>query len=207
MANTFEARVEEVLGVLHGMAWPVLDEADKRKIVGKVVQGIDRYGDTQAMWVRALRVSQATLSERITHFRSSEPIDGSARNTDSDLNRSKAIRHAKSVLRDPAAAAEVMASLKPTEREAVFEAAAASLSKTTDSPKVELPEMDPWFEGIQTLGLSRRSIKRAAPLLDRARITEGRQEELGETVAEIIADLRKLQTRQGRADLRLVVAS
>jgi len=36
MAKTFEDRVEEVLGALHGMAWPLLEEADKRKIVGKL---------------------------------------------------------------------------------------------------------------------------------------------------------------------------
>ena len=47
MAKTFEDRVEEVLGALHGMAWPLLEEADKRKIVGKVVSGIDRHKNSR----------------------------------------------------------------------------------------------------------------------------------------------------------------
>lgn len=98
MAKTFEDRVEEVLGALHGMAWPLLEEADKRKIVGKVVHGVDRYGDTYAAWGRALGVLPDTLTKRCHHFRRSEAIDGS-RAPDPETQR-KRISHAKSVLRD-----------------------------------------------------------------------------------------------------------
>jgi hypothetical protein len=98
MAQTFEERVEEVLGELHGMAWPLLDEPQKRKIVGKIVRGIDRYGDSQADWTRALGVAKATLSDRIAHFRRSEPMDGVRRVAE---NERKRLNHAKAVLRDP----------------------------------------------------------------------------------------------------------
>lgn len=105
MAQTFEERVEEVLGELHGMAWPLLDEPQKRKITGKVGRGVDK-GDTVAAWARALGVPDATLRDRLRRFSRSEPIDGrGAREQENDRIR---VAHAKRVLRDPDLTAELM---------------------------------------------------------------------------------------------------
>lgn len=134
MAETFEDRVEAVLGELHGMAWPLLEESDKRKIVGKVVRGIDKYGDTAAAWGRALGVARQTLSDRIAHFRRSEPIDSRAQDKE---NRAKAVRHAKVVMRDPESAADVIGSLKPAERAAVFGALEATEKNPVARPSTQ----------------------------------------------------------------------
>ena len=105
MAQTFEDRVEEVLGALHGMAWPLLEEAEKKKIVGKVARGVDR-GDSQRAWARALGISESTLRARIDHLRRSEPVDG-ARAADHNTT-GRALRGARQVLRDPELVAELM---------------------------------------------------------------------------------------------------
>jgi hypothetical protein len=97
MSQTFEERVEEVLGELHGMAWPLLEESEKRKIVGKVARGIDK-GDTNAAWARALGVSESGLRGRLERFRRSEPIDGQRAQDHNTVNRQ--MRGAKAVLRD-----------------------------------------------------------------------------------------------------------
>jgi hypothetical protein len=75
MTQTFEDRVEEVLGLLHGMAWPILEERDKKRVVAKVARGIDK-GDTAAAWARALGCDRTTIARRVEHFRRQEPIDG-----------------------------------------------------------------------------------------------------------------------------------
>jgi Family of unknown function (DUF6192) len=99
MAQTFEDRVEEVLGLLQGMAWPLLEEADKRRVVGKVAKGIDR-GDALRAWGRALGVPESTLRARLDHFRSQEPIDGARPRIDAETKRKK-LWAARSVLQDP----------------------------------------------------------------------------------------------------------
>jgi hypothetical protein len=202
MSSTFEDRVEEVLGALHGMAWPLLDEAEKRKITGKIVQGIDKHEDTQAMWCRALRVSSTTLSRRIEHFRRSEPIDDSAQDKE---NREKAVRHAKVVMRDPDAAAEVIGSLKPAEREAVFDAAAASLDRATDNPRVTVPQMDPWSDATLKMEAIDRQLIQLSALIDRTRMTGNREADLEEWTEIVAARIHNLTTKDGRAELRLVV--
>jgi hypothetical protein len=98
MAKDFAERVEEVLGELHGMAWPLLEEPQKRKIVGKVTQGIDRYGDTYAAWARVLGCDERTVRRRVEHFRSSDAIDGTDRRNAETEDRQ--LRAAKMILRD-----------------------------------------------------------------------------------------------------------
>lgn len=120
MAQTFEERVEEVLGELHGMAWPLLEEPQKRKIVGKVARGIDK-GDSIRGWGRALGVAEATLRGRLDHFRRSEPIDGAS--------TARAIREARAAnlrygLKDPEVLAEVMRD-DPAVRRSIAKAAVA----------------------------------------------------------------------------------
>lgn len=116
MAQAFEDRVEEVLGLLHGMAWPLLEEAEKKKIVAKVARGVDQ-GDTVAAWARALGVARETLSRWIGHYRRSEPIESvTAHNT-----IGRALRGAKQALRDPQLVAELMED--PAARRAIAKAA------------------------------------------------------------------------------------
>lgn len=119
MAEEFTDRVEEVLGLLHGMAWPILEETEKKRIVAKVVRGIDRYGDTVAAWARALGAERTTLARRIDRFRRSEPVDGSAAQIHNTTGR--ALRGAKQALRDPQLVAELMED--PTTRRAIAKAA------------------------------------------------------------------------------------
>jgi hypothetical protein len=106
MAKSFAERVEEVLGELHGMAWPLLEEPQKRKIVGKIAAGVDRYGDSMAAWARALGCGESTVRRRLEHFRSSDPIDGTDRRTPESLAREE--RAAKAVLRDPQRVAKLL---------------------------------------------------------------------------------------------------
>jgi hypothetical protein len=117
---SFEDRVEEVLGLLHGMAWPLLEEKEKRRIVARVAAGIDK-GDTYAAWGRALGCSDGLIRQRVVRFRSKEPVDGAAPSAwTQDPSR---IRAAKNVLKDPVAAAEVVKALDPTARREMVEAA------------------------------------------------------------------------------------
>jgi hypothetical protein len=99
MAQTFEERVEEVLGLLHGMAWPLLEEADKKKVVARVAKGIEK-GDTVAAWARALGVDRSVLARRIENFGTSEAIDGRAPRIDAETKRKK-LGAARLVLQDP----------------------------------------------------------------------------------------------------------
>ena len=119
MAQTFEERVEEVLGALHGMAWPLLEESEKKKIVAKVARGIDRYGDSQRGWARALGVSESTLRARIDHFRRLEPMDGAQAQIHNTTGR--ALRGARQALRDPKLVAQLMED--PATRRSIAKAA------------------------------------------------------------------------------------
>jgi hypothetical protein len=196
--KTFEDRVEEVLGLLHGMAWPLLDEPQKKKVVAKVAAGIDK-GDTRTAWARALGCDEATIRRRVERFRRSEPVDGATPPTwTQDPSR---IRAAKNVLKDPIAAAEVMKD--PAARAAVI-ATVASEPRASGAPSVQTPEIDPWFEAQQVEALIDRNIRRHAQLIDEARVTAHRQEELDEWIDEACAALRGSRTKQGRAELRLV---
>ena len=96
MSQTFEDRVEEVLGVLHGMAWPLLEETEKKKITTKVAKGIEK-GDTIAAWARALGVPDGTLRDRLKRLPTSDPIDGSRARSENDRIR---VSHAKAVFKD-----------------------------------------------------------------------------------------------------------
>lgn len=97
MSKTFEERVEEVLGELHGMAWPLLEEPQKRKIMSKVAKGIDQ-GDSYTAWGRALGTSDNTIRRQIERLRRSEPIDGPApSNPETDARK---LRAARAVLED-----------------------------------------------------------------------------------------------------------
>jgi len=118
VAQTFEERVEEVLGALHGMAWPLLEESEKKKIVAKVARGIDK-GDTIAAWSRALGVPARTIGQRVDRFRRSEPVDGAARPDHNTVGR--ALRGARQVLRDPKLVAELMED--PATRRSIAKAA------------------------------------------------------------------------------------
>ena len=117
MAEEFADRIEEVLGLLHGMAWPLLEEAEKKKVVAKVARGVDKYGDTVAAWARALGVARETLSRWLGHYRRSEPIESvTAHNT-----TGRALRGARQVLRDPGLVAELMED--PATRRSIAKAA------------------------------------------------------------------------------------
>lgn len=98
MAKTFEDRVEKVLGMLHGMAWPLLEDKDKHRIVAEVVRGMDNYGDTAAMWARALGCDRTTVARWVERFRRSEPLEDRARAAE---NARKRLSHARTVMKDP----------------------------------------------------------------------------------------------------------
>ena len=119
MAEEFADRIEEVLGLLHGMAWPLLEEAEKKKVVAKVARGVDRFGDTVAAWARALGVADRTLRDRLDRFRRSEPVDG-LRGRDHNTT-GRALRGARQVLRDPKLVAELMED--PATRRSIAKAA------------------------------------------------------------------------------------
>jgi hypothetical protein len=137
MAQTFEERVEEVLGLLHGMAWPLLEEADKRKVIAKVAKGIDR-GDTAAAWGRALGCDRTTVARWVERFRKSEPIDGVRPAPETVARR---FRAAKQTLSDPVLVEQLYED--PTARRVLRNAAFEHEQKVETEVKAESKKRAP----------------------------------------------------------------
>jgi hypothetical protein len=107
-------------------------------------------------------------------------------------------------LADPAFARKVSGEMDSSTAEGVYDAVVPKL-RHGDTPRVALPDMDPWSEALSVMGLIRRNTRRLADLLDETRMSAHREEEINEWVADITSEIRELRTKEGRAQLKLVV--
>lgn len=185
MSKTFEDRVEEVLGELHGMAWPLLEENEKRRIIGIIDRGIETYGDSMSDWARGLGVSRQLLSNRLQRFRRSEPIDDAAR-LHNTVNRQ--IRGAKAVLRDPELTAEVLKD--PAIRAAAQEALETSRETTADYERQVQRDLGTSAHRLfAALDAATSTIRRALPFAQDARLGSRQAEQLEERLGRLQAGI------------------
>jgi len=182
MAKSFAERVEEVLGELHGMAWPLLEESQKRKIVGRVVQGVDRYGDSHNAWARALGVARETLRARCDHYRSSEPIDGAQARKETEARR---VRAAKQTLADPRLVEELLDD--PSTARSIAKAAAQHEAKVEAQVRRETRERAPDLAERAAFNALAGNLLRARRLYAQT-LDEARQERLHKAEREALRD-------------------
>lgn len=182
MAQTFEERVEEVLGELHGMAWPLLEESQKRKIVGKVARGVDR-GDSYAAWGRALGCDESTIRKRIGRFRRSEPIDGAGRPDAETVART--IRAAKQTLSDPSMVEAILDD--PKASRALAQAAAKHEAKVEAEVKRQTRERAPELAERAAFNSLAGNLLRIRRLFAQT-LDEARQEKLHKAERDALRD-------------------